>query len=352
MDNWVKIMERRSFLKIAGISLSAPLLPFELPGFSNNVDAKRIKPPALKTGDKIEIAAPGSFISQEELELSIKNLTDLGFQPVHNNNILSKEGYLAGSDDLRAGELNRMFADQSVKAIFCARGGYGCNRILPLLDYGIISNNPKLLVGYSDITALTCGIYTKTGLVGLHGPVGISTFNQYSVDNLSKIIFGSELPIIQTNYGSEYFLKGYPIISGKAEGELFGGNLSVLVSLIGSEYFPDLKGKLLFLEEIGEEPYRIDRMLSQLILAGELQKCSGIILGIFEKCEAKERNPEFPRSFTLKEVLYDRLYNLNIPAAYGFAFGHVSDKMTLPVGINAAADMNEFTISITENVVV
>lgn len=358
-------MHRRSFIKTVSAASVIPLVsagPILASGQKVKTDQQVktdqpvIKPKRLKKGDTIGLVAPGSFIKESELKESITNLESLGFKAVYSENILSRYGYLGGKDEERAADINNMFSRKDVDAIMCARGGYGCARLLGMLDYKIIKANPKILIGYSDITALINAIYTKTGLIGFHGPVGISTFNDFSlyyfrnmlidaVDNLTLWSARDEKP-------EDLSRKVVPIRSGKAEGQLAGGNLSIVVSLIGTQYDLNTDGKIIFLEEIGEEPYRVDRMLTQMIEAGKFEKAAGLALGVFEKCEAKEKDPSFNSSLTLMEVLNDRLYDLGIPVIYGLSFGHITNKFTLPVGARAELDVNNQVIRMLESSVV
>ena len=314
-----------------------------------------IKPPRLKSGDKLAIIAPGRYISEEELQDSVKNLNQLGFETTYSEKILLQSGYFAGTDKDRAEDLMEKFSDKSVKGIVCARGGYGCSRILSLLDYDVIRANPKVLIGYSDITALLYGIYQKSGLISFHGPVGTSTFNDYSVNNFKKVLMNPERTSSFENSASgddenEYGVTS--IVKGKGKGRLVGGNLSILVSLIGTKYDVDYPNKIIFIEEIGEEPYRIDRMLTQMIQAGKFEHATGVMMGIFRKCEAKEKDPSFTKTFTLMEVLQDRLSKLKIPVIYGMSFGHVKDKFTIPFGALAELDANKQTFTLLEKAVI
>ncbi|HZW38864.1 MAG TPA: LD-carboxypeptidase [Ignavibacteriaceae bacterium] len=346
-------MKRKDFIKTVSLSAAATAIPFQLNAKINDV-LPIIKPPKIKKGDKIGIIAPGSFITEAELEDSKKNLTELGFIPIPSKNILAKKGYLGGEDKLRADDVNEMFADKSIKGIMCARGGYGCARILPMLDYNVIKSNPKVLVGYSDITALLYGIFSKTGLVCFHGPVGISTFNPFSVTYFNDVLVDTHenLTLISQKEEKEEDGSLKIIRSGKGQGQLVGGNLSIVVSLIGTEFDIDTTGKIVFIEEVGEEPYRIDRMLTQMIQAGKFKNAAGIALGVFSKCEPKKNGPEFPQSFTLFEVLEDRLYDLNIPVLYGMSFGHITNKFTLPFGILAELDSMAQSLTLLETSVI
>lgn len=313
-----------------------------------------IKPPKLKPGDKLGLVAPGSYISEEELQDSIKNLNQLGFETTYSDKILLQDGYFAGRDKDRAEDLMEKFRDKSVKGIVCARGGYGCTRILPMLDYDLIRANPKVLIGYSDITALLYGIYQKSGLVTFHGPVGTSTFNDYSVNNFKKVLINPERTSLFANStsGDDENVYGVTtIVKGKRKGRLVGGNLSIMVSLIGTEYDVDYSGKIIFIEEVGEEPYRIDRMLTQLSESGKFKNAAGVMMGVFNKCETREDNPSYGKSFKLIEVLQDRFSKLKIPVVYGMSFGHVNDKFTIPFGALAELDTDKQTFTLLEKAV-
>ncbi len=337
-------MDRRNFLKSASVLTAAGLAGPQVLHSQSKKTIENILPPRLKKGDTIGLIAPGSFINEDELQESVNNLENLGYKVKYSEKILSRYGYLGGADKIRAEEINNMFSDNSVDGIVCARGGYGCARILDMIDYNLIRKNPKVLTGYSDITALLYAIYSQTGLVCFHGPVGISTFNEFSTNYFTRALSGasSETELVSSAEDQKDI---YTIKSGRAEGILAGGNLSIVVSLMGTKYDIDPTGKILFLEEIGEEPYRIDRMLTQLILSGNLKNAAGIALGRFRKCDPKEEDKS---SFSLKEVLYDRLYELGIPVIYGLSFGHVTDKFTLPVGTKARLDTGRKKITLLD----
>ena len=349
-------MNRKKFitsLSVASVG-AAVLNPFTFASTSLIDEPPVIKPTRLKSGDKLGIVAPGSYISEEELQDSIKNLNQLGFETTHSEKILLQSGYFAGSDKDRADDLMEKFLDKSVKGIVCARGGYGCSRILPMLDYDVIRSNPKILIGYSDITALLYGIYQKSGLITFHGPVGTSSFNDYSVDNFKRVLMNPERSKTFKNStsGEDENVYGVTsIVKGKGKGRLVGGNLSIMVSLIGTEYDVDYSGKIIFIEEVGEEPYRVDRMLTQLIQSGKFDHAAGIMMGIFRKCEVKENSDLTAKSFNLMEVLQDRFGNFKIPVVYGMSFGHVKDKFTIPFGALAELDANKHTFTLLEKAV-
>lgn len=349
-------MNRKKFLTSLSVaSLSATV--FNPLSFTKNIRVDEpavLKPSRLKAGDKLAIVAPGSYISEEELQDSINNLNKLGFDTTYSEKVLLQSGYFAGTDKDRAADLMEKFSDKSVKGIVCARGGYGCARILPLLDYNIIRANPKVLIGYSDVTALLYGIYQKSGLISFHGPVGTSTFNDYSVNNFTRVLINPERTSLFQNSisGADENVYGVTTITkGKAKGRLAGGNLSIVVSLIGTEFDIDYSDKIIFLEEIGEEPYRIDRMLTQLIQSGKFNNADGIMMGIFRKCEVKKESDLTSKSFTLMEVLMDRLTGLKIPVVYGMSFGHVNDKFTIPFGALAELDADKQTFTLLEKAV-
>ena len=326
-------MQRKDFIKTAFAAAAFPAiktLPFVL-------IKNKIKPPRLKKGDTIGLIAPGSYISEKELQDCLNNIKLLGLKPFFTNNILKQTGYFSGTDQQRLDDLHLMFTNKNIKGIICARGGYGCARLLPLIDYDILSNNPKVFCGYSDVTALLYGIYSQTGLITFHGPVGISTFNQFTLRYFYDLLFEGrdEIELISE---SDNEIKPVTISSGKAEGLLIGGNLAVIMSLLGTPYDIDLTDRILFFEEITEEPYRIDRMLTQLLQAGKLDNIRGIAMGTFKDCEPKKVNPAFQNSFSLIEVLFERLSGLKVPVVYGLSFGHVKNKFTLPLGIMSELD--------------
>ncbi|MBN1302127.1 MAG: LD-carboxypeptidase [Melioribacteraceae bacterium] len=348
-------MKRRKFCSTSAMSVVA--LSFagctQATFISEKRSVPKLKAPKLREGDKIGLISPGSFITEESLKESINNIEKLGLKTYYTDNVLAKNGYLAGTDKQRADDINHMFANPDIKGIFCTRGGYGCNRILPFIDYELVKNSPKVLCGYSDVTALHYALYAKTGVVSFHGLVGISTFNDYSVQYLKEVLMKKNdyldlLSFDETSRRDDNAYDRYIISGGIAEGELVGGNLSIAVTLLGTPYDADYSGKLVYFEDIGEEPYRIDRMLTELLLAGKLQNAAGIILGVFVDCEPDKDDPEFENSFRLREVLKDRLGNLGIPVGYGLSFGHISNKFTLPFGIYARYNAEEMKITLLE----
>ena len=345
-------MKRRNFIKtISAASVAATAFP---KSFSEKSDYRKkslIKPTRLKQGDTIALVTPGSYITEQEKEESIHNLRGLGFKVIYSDRLMQKNGYFSTTDEERATDLNEMFERKDIQGIMCARGGYGCARILPYIDYDLIEDNPKALIGFSDVTALQYAIYKNSGLITFHGPVSISTFSSFSVRNFENVLMNpkQQTELVNSTNGNNYNPYGITVISeGKAEGELVGGNLSIVVSMIGTEYDIDFSDKIIFLEEFLEEPYRIDRMLTQMIQAGKFENAAGIALGVFKMCEPNETDPSFSESFSLMEVLKDRLGILKIPVVYGLSFGHIADKFTLPFGVNAELNSDTKQLKLLE----
>lgn len=340
---------RRQFLKATGLLTAAGLLaPQSLAATPFNPTTKAlIKPPALKPGDTIAITSPaGAVWDPVQIETFSAILKSFGFKVIHGKTLNEKFGYFAGTNELRAGELNSLFADKTIKGIFCMKGGWGCARLLDKLDFELIEKNPKVLIGFSDITTLLMAIIAKTGLVTFHGPVGNSGWNSWTSNVFKQVAMSSQIAPVFLNPSSEE-----PVVtinSGKASGELIGGNLTVITSLMGTHYLPDWKNKILFLEEVKEEPYSIDRMLTQLKLCGVLDSISGFVFGKCAKCLAEE--PQ--KAFTFHEVIMQHIKPLGIPAFYGAMIGHIEHKLTLPLGIHATIDSDKGSISLEEVAVV
>lgn len=342
------MQDRRKFIKAAGALSFGAFIPPNM-GYSKQqyISPKKISPNALKPGDTVAITSPaGAVWDESQIEVFATILKSFGFHVVFGQTLKEKFGYFAGTDELRAKELNDLFANPAIKGIFCMKGGWGCARLLDKLDYEIIQKNPKALIGFSDITTLLLAITARTGLITFHGPVGNSGWNDYTRTAFSNVVQIAKPYTYSPNPNTEEAI--LTINSGKAGGELFGGNLTVLTSLIGSKYLPDFKNKLLFLEDFKEEPYSVDRMLTQLKLSGILTSVNGVVFGKCSKCLPEE--PQ--KSFTLNEVLIQHLKPLGIPAFYGAMIGHIENKMTVPLGINATMDADSGTVSLNESAVI
>jgi muramoyltetrapeptide carboxypeptidase len=332
-------VKRRNFIKT--ISTATVVAAVTKPAFAQDVNAagkKLRKPTRLKIGDTIALVTPGSYITKQEKDTAVSNLRSLGFNVTYSERLMQKNGYFSATDKERAADINEMFGRKDVHGIICARGGYGCARILPYLDFELIRKNPKPFIGFSDVTAIHYAVYKYSNLVTFDGIVASSDLSQFSKNCFKKVLLEPSDKLLLENSKSQnnYNPYGISIISeGRAEGELIGGNLSIVTSMIGTKYDVDFSGKIIFLEEFIEEPYRIDRMLTQMLQAGKFKDVAGIALGVFKLCEPSKTNPAFIGSFSLMEVLKDRLGNLGVPVIYGLSFGHIADKFTLPVGITA-----------------
>ncbi len=345
-------MKRREFFAGAAMFSAAVALPSSLN--AQPVKPPKIKPPRLQKGDTIGLVAPGSGVDEVAFAKALATVKRLGFTPYYTKYAKLQIGYLAGTDAQRVEDIHHMFAKPEVKGILCVRGGYGSNRLLPLINYDLIKANPKVLMGYSDISALLFGVYSQTGLIGFHGPVAISSFNDWATQHFYRLLLeaASQVKINPPKHWKEDKDDDYKTIKltkGRTQGELVGGNLSVITSLVGTPYDIDYTGKIVFLEEIEEPPYKIDRMLTQLLLAGKLQKAAGIALGVFKGCDLNPQDPDNADSFTLKEVLKNRLANLQIPVLYGLPFGHIADNATLPLGIQAQLDVDLRSLTVLES---
>lgn len=345
-------MKRRELLK------AAAMLPFLAQfGFSeshNSSGTKIIKPKRLTKGDTVAVIAPSSGVESEAFEKALLNIADLGFKAKAGKYARARNGFLAGTDKQRLEDLHQAFGDAETKAVWCVRGGYGASRFLPELDFKLIKKNPKILIGYSDITALHTAIHQNTGLVTFHGPVAASTYSDYAKNHVVNVLMNPSAPykveLSPDNVAKESNLfKTETITAGKCRGELIGGNLSLLTALAGTPFaLRNMKGKLLFIEDVGEQPYRIDRMLTQLRQTIDLRQLAGIGLGVFEDCNPKDATA----SQSLIEVLKDRLGDLGIPVIYGLSFGHIRDQFTLPIGIAAELDTEKATMTFLETGVV
>lgn len=337
---------RRSFLKTASL---APLA--SLPAL-HSVDI--IKPNRLKPGDTIGLFCPAApAYNREEVQIAIESLQALGFKTKLGAHFYERYGYLAGRDADRAADLNTFFADSDIKGVIAMHGGWGCARLLPLLDYNLIRRSPKPLVGYSDITALLLGINAKTGLITFHGPVGSATWNAYTVGWFRRVLMDGEAVTMQnpTDKGdnlTQVSDRTTTLTAGTARGRLLGGNLTVLSHLIGSTYLPDWKNAILFIEDVGEDVYRMDRMLTQLKLAGILDQISGFVFGKCTKCDPGSGGYG---SLTMEDIFADHITPLGKPAFSGAMIGHIKDKFTVPVGLMAEIDAAKGTIRLLEGAV-
>lgn len=302
----------------------------------------RIKPPALRPGDKVGIVAPSSNIKQDLLERGCDELTFLGYEPFYFDSILDQDLYFAGSAERRARELEAMFVQDDVRAIVGARGGYGSNYLLNTLDVKKIASHPKIFVGYSDLTSLLTYVADATGMVTFHGPMVTKDFAvEDGVDFPSwnaAITAEADWEIVDSD--------ARPLVAGEAEGILYGGCLSILVASLGTAYEIHTDGTILFLEDIAAKPFQIDRMLMHLKLAGKLESVRGIIFGEMQDCRQSA-----DQRYSLEEVVLRVVDDLGVPVAFGMRSGHVSRaNITLPIGVRARLVVgNDVTLRILES---
>jgi muramoyltetrapeptide carboxypeptidase len=311
---------------------------------------ERIKPPALEAGARMGIIAPsGSAITESHVDVAIEAVRELGFEPVEGKSCRSIYGYLAGSDELRAADMNAFFADDSIDGIFCLKGGYGTPRILDRLDYASIRAHPKAFLGYSDITAIHLALDRECGLVTFHAPMPHSA-KVPSWDALSR---ARMIEAIGRN-GGRGPISNPPgkamatLVGGHCRGRLVGGNLSLIAATMGTAWEIDTRDRILFIEDIGERPYRIDRMLTQLRLAGKLEAAAGFILGDWNDCGPEEGK----KSLSLDEIFRDLIVSTGKPAIRDFAAGHCQPNLTLPLGIEYALDADACAIDALESATV
>ncbi|MBU0985704.1 MAG: LD-carboxypeptidase [Proteobacteria bacterium] len=290
-------------------------------------DNKSVRPPRLKPGDTIGIVAPAGPFDSEKFMKGKTVLESMGFQTFFDEGIFQKHGFLAGTDIQRTDQLNRLFADPTVQAIACARGGYGSIRILSFLDFKTIKKHPKIFLGFSDISALLSVLYEQCGLVTFHGPV-VTTLAKATKKTIMamKTALTSDAPLELTPED------GKVIKPGVCSGLVAGGNLTTLCHLVGTPYAPNFKGKILLLEDVGEMPYRIDRMLTQMKLAGCFNGIAGLILGVFEECGHLNE---------IVEIFNNIFENANIPILAGFGMGHGEHNLTIPMGLGATLDTDK-----------
>jgi muramoyltetrapeptide carboxypeptidase len=346
-------MKRRTFISLAAAGAALSSFPQNI--HSSPVSNSTIKPFALKSGDTIGVIAPGTAVSDPDDIAKAKEAADLLCIKIKFGRYVTQgSGYKSRTVKERLEDLHSMFLDVSIKGIICIRGGYGCGQLIDQIDYSLIRANPKVFVGYSDITALHLAIQKKSNMVTFHGPMMVSSLTKYSQAYLQKAIFSPNPIGSFSNPTNEAGIRNsHPlrvINSGKSTGKLTGGNLSLISSLMGTPYEIDTEGKILFIEDVGEEPYRIDRMLNQLKLAGKLQKAAGIIVGECSDCEYKQAGSVWDES--LGEIIDRYFANLKCPVIYGLMIGHTSDQITIPLGVEAELDADNKTITIKENGVV
>jgi muramoyltetrapeptide carboxypeptidase len=301
-------------------------------------------PPRLAPGDTIGIVAPASPPDKPEIiDEAIERFTGLGFKIKPGKNLRKRDGYLAGSDEERAADINELFADPEVRGIFALRGGYGSCRILPLLDYDAIRANPKPLVGYSDITAMHLAILVKTGLVTYHGSNASSAFRPENIDACQRMLMGSprppgDGPEILFSRNDAHGAKVKTVVAGRAQGQILGGNMTCLLRVLATPYAPDFRGAILFLEDTGEKAYRVDGMFTHLRLAGILSQLGGLVLGQFDHVDPAEQT-------RITACLQREAERIGVPCVSGAPIGHFPGQIIVPQGAQAELDADTGTLA-------
>lgn len=346
-------MNRRHFLQSVGAASIASQLPIPRASAAGVASPSLIKPRRLSPGDTVGIVSPASATFQSvDLQIAQESLEALGLKVKVGEHMMARHGYLAGDDKARAADINAFFADKSIAAVYPIRGGWGSSRLLPYLDFDVIKRNPKIIVGYSDITALLLSIQAETGLVTFHGPIALGRWDTWSVDYVRRVLFNGEQvtyepkrDLSDRNSLTQTEFRVQTITPGKARGRLLGGNLTVLTTIIGSPYLPDWDDAILFTEDVHEEPYRIDRMLTQLKLSGALKRIKGFVFGGCSECTPGEGSYG---GLTLEEIFNDHIKPLGIPAWQGAMIGHQQPQWTLPEGLQVEIDSVAGTIALLE----
>lgn len=354
-------MKRRRFLTTASATGLMVMLADAMssvtgqvmnPSADSSASRVSLKPPPLQPGDQVGILSPaGAVFLQNELDIVVDAVRGLGLVPQLAPHVLDRYGYLAGTDRDRANDINQFFADPEIKALLPVTGGWGSSRTLPYLDYEVIRQNPKILVGFSDLTALLLGIHAQTGLVTFHGPNGLTSWRPDQTTSFRQVLFEGGLTSLtseRTPDDSDRLMQVknriQVITPGRAQGHLVGGNLSVLSGIVGSPYVPNLNGAILFLEDVGEDIYRMDRMITQLKLAGVFDQLAGFVFGQCTNC-----GPDADYgSLTLEQVLRDHIQPLGIPAWQGAAIGHLEPILTLPIGTQVEINTDSGSLRMLE----
>jgi muramoyltetrapeptide carboxypeptidase len=344
---------RRAFLSTAGLAAGGALLAApEKKTPAPDAAIPRLKPRALKAGDSVGLIAPSSYIFDLwELDAVAPRLASVGLKCKFGRNVRARRGYLAGTEAERLADLHAMFEDPEVAAVFCLGGGYGTERLLDRIDYGLVRRNPKILLGYSDITGLHLALGKLAGLVTFHGPVAVSPLPEWTLGYLRKALFSAEpVGAVENPPELDPLAPAFPrhtVSPGSASGRTVGGNLTLVSTTMGTPYEIDTKGKILLLEDTGEAPYRIDRMLVQLGLAGKLADAAGIVWGTCTDCEPSRSG--FEINLSMSELLDDLLGNFGKPVLAGLVFGHTKEKATIPLGVEAVLDATNRTFTLVES---
>ena len=314
-----------------------------------------LRPPRLKPGDTIGLFSPsGATYERAPYEMAAEALAALGFKLRESPHLRARLGHVAGTPEQRAADINGLIADPTVHGLLAMTGGSGANRVLPLLDYAAMRRNPKVIAGFSDVTALLNAVTARTGLVTFHAPVAVSDWNVFSVAEFRAVLMDAEARTLRNaeDKGDSLVAREHRIQTlrpGVCRGPLVGGNLAVLAAMAGSAYLPSFDGAILVLEDINEYIYRVDRMLSTLKLSGALDRLAGVVLGAFTNCGPGDGN--FGTA-TLDEVFDDAFLPLNVPVYRGAMIGHIKKKFTVPLGLPVEMDASAGTIRLLSPAVV
>jgi muramoyltetrapeptide carboxypeptidase len=316
-----------------------------------------IKPRALRPGNVVGIISPSTQVTDpDRQQLAQKTVEYFGLKPKWGKNVRAQRARSVATVAERLDDLHAMFQDPEVQAVVCIRGGYGSGQLLAGIDYGLIRRNPKIFLGYSDITAMHLAIHKMTGLVTFHGPVLLSEFTPYTQDCFRRALFQTAPLGALTNPPAANSLRPAhdlrTIHPGTARGRLIGGNLTLVASLMGTPYEIETQGRIFFTEDVGEEPYRIDRMLTQLLLANKLQAASGAVFGECLDCGPSDYKPSFAWAMTFGEVLDGRFQSVRTPVLSGLTIGHTSDQLTLPLGVMATLNADKGVLTVEESATV
>jgi muramoyltetrapeptide carboxypeptidase len=337
-------MERRSFLfsSAAALGTGSPAGPPTL-----------LKPKPLRAGDTVALIAPSTYVSSPDaLQLAKRTVEYFGLKWKLGRNLGKRTGYLGGTVDERVADLHAAFTDPEVRAVFCTRGGYGAAMLLDRIDFALIRSHTKIFTGFSDITALHLGLHQQSGMVTFHGPTVLADFSDYTLEHFRRALFDARpLGVLRTPAEERPIRPKHPLRTlqgGRGTGALMGGNLTLISTTMGTPWEIQTDGKLLFLEDVDEQPYSMDRMLTQLRLAGKFRHIRGLILGQCQDCAPREFKPAFDNTFSLGEVYDNILGELKVPVLAGLTIGHTEDQLTLPLGVRATLDADAGTLTVEE----
>lgn len=358
-------MKRRNLLKSFGATLAASMIPHgasvnafgahqTLSAAHQTSPTALIRPPVLRAGDTVGLITPATYVADpDQLALAERTLKFFNLRAKFGRNVGQRAGYFGNPLGGRLDDFHDMFRDKDVRAVFCIRGGYGSAQLLDRIDYDLVRRNPKIFLGYSDITAMHLAINKLARLVTFHGPVAVSRFNQYTQNSFRKALFDvAPVGALGNPVDDDALRPAHPlrtIRAGTASGALIGGNLTLVSTTMGTPYEIETNGRILFLEDVDEEPYSIDRMLTQLRLAGKFKNVAGIVFGECKDCRAHDYKPSISNPYSLGEVLDNAFGELNVPVLSGLTIGHTDDQLTLPLGVRATLDATRGALTIEES---